>query len=85
MYRYFPGASITKIHGQPKRVGNRLIVPMFHPAAALRNPKWRSSVVDDFNKLPQFIAKAAAFRAEEESQENDGGLDPTSAQQLSLF
>src|SRR5512135_2803662 len=32
MARFFPGASISKIHGQPKRVGNVLVVPMFHPA-----------------------------------------------------
>src|SRR5574341_175911 len=27
MYRYFPGASISKTHGQPKRIGNVLVVP----------------------------------------------------------
>ncbi len=78
MYRYFPGVSITKIHGQPKRVGNRLIVPMFHPAAALHQPKWRPLITEDFKKLPQFIAEAAAF-----SQPK--GVDPDNAEQLSLF
>jgi DNA polymerase len=77
MYRYFPGASISKIHGQSKRVGNRLIVPMFHPAAALHQPKWRPLIIEDFARLPQFIQEAAAFQAE--------GIDPASAQQLSLF
>lgn len=78
MYRYFPGASISKIHGQPKRVDNRLIVPMFHPAAALHQPKWRPLIVEDFARLPQFIEEASAFR-----QEDD--IDPANAQQLSLF
>ncbi|GAB4450378.1 MAG: hypothetical protein Kow0031_32870 [Anaerolineae bacterium] len=55
MYRYFPGAAISRIHGQPKRVNGRLIVPMFHPAAALRNPKWRDEMVADFAKLPELI------------------------------
>jgi DNA polymerase len=78
MYRYFPGASITKIHGQAQRVGNRLIVPMFHPAAALHQPKWRPALVEDFQKLPQYIKEAAAF-----SQSKD--IDPSNASQLNLF
>ena len=80
MARYFPGASISKIHGQPKRVGDRLIVPMFHPAAALHQPKWRPQIIEDFSKLPQFIAQAATF-----SQPTDDEIDPDSAEQLSLF
>ncbi len=76
MYRYFPGASITKIHGQAQRVGNRLVVPMFHPAAALHQPKWRPLLIEDFQKLPQYIEEARAF-----SQE----VDPSSATQLNLF
>jgi DNA polymerase len=62
MYRYFPGAAISKIHGQAKRVKNRLIVPMFHPAAALRNPAWRTALEEDFARLPGLIEQAAAFQ-----------------------
>ena len=76
MYRYFPGASISKIHGQPKRVGNLLVVPMFHPAAALHQPKWRPLVEADFKKLPGLIAEAANYGDHE---------PPPQAQQLSLF
>lgn len=78
MYRYFPGASITKIHGQAQRVGRRLIVPMFHPAAALHQPKWRPLLIEDFQKLPQFIKEAAAFSQPKEA-------DLSSATQLNLF
>jgi uracil-DNA glycosylase family 4 len=76
MARFFPGASISKIHGQPKRVGNVLVVPMFHPAAALHQPKWRPLVEADFKKLPAFIAEAASFGEQK---------PPPQAQQLSLF
>ena len=76
MYRYFPGAAISKIHGQPKRVGSTLVVPMFHPAAALHQPKWRPLVEADFKKLPGFIAEAEGLGDEE---------PPPQAQQLSLF
>ena len=77
MNRYFPGASISKIHGQPQRFGRRLVVPMFHPAAALHQPRWRPLIAEDFQKLPQFIAEAASF-AEVSDDEAD-------AEQLSLF
>ena len=35
MQRYFPGESIGRIHGQPRRKGDVIVVPMYHPAAAL--------------------------------------------------
>jgi DNA polymerase len=76
MYRYFPGAAISKIHGQPKRVGSTLVGPMFHPAAALHQPKWRPLVEADFKKLPGLIAEAQSLGDEE---------PPPQAQQLSLF
>lgn len=78
MYRYFPGASISKIHGQPQRVGNRLVVPMFHPAAALHQPRWRPLITEDFGKLPELIQEAALFGKDEP-------LDPDDAEQLSMF
>lgn len=79
MYHFLPGASITKIHGQAHRIGNRLIVPMFHPAAALHQPKYRPMLVEDFKKLPQFIAEAAAFAPPKKE------ADPSNATQLGLF
>ena len=38
MARYWPGQRISQIHGQPKTEYGRLHLPMFHPAAALRDP-----------------------------------------------
>ena len=77
MQRYFPGASISRIHGQPKRVGNVIYYPMFHPAAALHQPRWRSLVEEDILKIPDLLAKID--RVEEEEPELP------QAQQLSLF
>ncbi len=57
MARYFPGEAITKIHGQAKRVGNTYYLPLFHPAAALRNDAWRAAMKEDFKKIPQLLAE----------------------------
>jgi DNA polymerase len=77
MQRYFPGASISRIHGQPKRVGNVIYYPMFHPAAALHQPRWRSLVEEDVLKIPELLANL------DEVEEED--LPPPQAEQLSLF
>jgi uracil-DNA glycosylase len=78
MARYFPGASISRIHGQPKRVGSMIYYPMFHPAAALRRLEWRSLVEEDFAKLPELLAKLEQV---DEAKEKE----LPQAQQLSLF
>src|SRR5918995_6617613 len=58
MARWFPGERISRIHGQPKRVDGRLIVPMYHPAAALHQAALRGAIEDDFKKLPKWLAEA---------------------------
>jgi uracil-DNA glycosylase family 4 len=57
MARWFPGERISKIHGQAKREGRRLVVPMYHPAAALHQQSLRATIEEDFERLPKFIAE----------------------------
>jgi len=77
MQRYFPGASISRIHGQPKRVGNVIYYPMFHPAAALHQPRWRTLLDEDILKIPGLLSKL------DEIDEDEPDLPQ--AEQLSLF
>ncbi len=51
MARAFPNEKISRIHGQPRRVGGRIFFPMYHPAAALHQPSLRRVVEEDFLKL----------------------------------
>ena len=69
MARWFPGERISKIHGQPKRDGRRLIVPMYHPAAALHQSALRSAIEEDFAKLPKLLADAARERLKGDSED----------------
>lgn len=59
MEYFLPGMKIGEIHGQPKRVafGDRklVIMPLFHPAAALYNSGLRQTLIDDFLKVPEVI------------------------------
>jgi uracil-DNA glycosylase family 4 len=79
MARWFPGERISRIHGQPKRVGRRLIVPMYHPAAALHQQTLKTTIQEDFARLPKILAEAEAARQDEEAE------DEPPASQMSLF
>jgi uracil-DNA glycosylase len=58
MGRYFPGQSISRIHGQPKKLGDVTVVPMYHPAAALHQGSLRRTIELDFQKLPGLLTEA---------------------------
>lgn len=59
MEYFLPGMYISQIHGQPKQIqfGDHklVIVPLFHPAAALYNGSLRQTLIDDFCRMPDII------------------------------
>jgi uracil-DNA glycosylase len=83
MARFIHNAKISEIHGQAVRVKGMLVVPFFHPAAALHRPSLRTTVEEDFAKLPEMIKNAQeAPTYQPETQPED---DNNHAEQLSLF
>ncbi len=58
MAKFLPGAKISAVHGQMRRVGDRFVIAMFHPAAALHNLNLRPLILADFAKLPQLLEQA---------------------------
>lgn len=78
---FIPNAKISSIHGQAMQIKGRLVVPMYHPAAALHQASLKPVVEHDFAKLPDLIARAAdAPEADEAEPENK-----SKPQQLNLF
>lgn len=67
MAKFLPNARISGVHGKKFEVNwngkNILIVPMYHPAAALRNGAVMEQIKNDFLKLPEYLK-------EEESKES---------------
>lgn len=57
MNYFLPAAKITKDQGTIFRVGGRCIVPMLHPAAALRAPEMMRVFRETFSKLPKIVQK----------------------------
>nr|WP_290666253.1 uracil-DNA glycosylase [Ardenticatena sp.] len=91
MERWIPNARITKVHGQGFLYGHRLIVPMFHPAAALHKPHWRPQLEEDFDRLPALIDRARLVRSGQMSATEAGitllkpPSTPEEPTQLDLF
>jgi DNA polymerase len=59
MEYFLPGMYISQIHGQAKRIqfGDQklVIIPLYHPAAALYNGSLRQTLIDDFVNVPKII------------------------------
>lgn len=63
--RFMPGAKISRVHGQAKLMGGRIVVAMYNPAAALHQEALRATVIDDFTRaLPAALAEARRLAAE---------------------
>ncbi len=60
MEYFLPDRKISQIHGQPKRIAfgesKIVVVPLYHPAAALYNGSMRATLIEDFNKLLKIIS-----------------------------
>jgi DNA polymerase len=81
MARYFPNAKISQVHGQAIRKKGRLIVAMYHPAAALHQRSLRPTIEADFARIPELINQASQI-PEYEEQTPEEKQEP---KQLSLF
>ena len=76
-----PNSKISQVHGQAMKIHGRLVVPMYHPAAALHQGSLRPVIKQDFAQLPQLIAEATPGP----DQRNNGQQDGEEPKQLSLF
>ena len=58
MGKFMPGAKISSVHGQMRKIGDRYVIAMFHPAAALHQSSLKPAILADFAKLPQLLDEA---------------------------
>jgi len=70
--KFLPGEFISKIHGKARFVEfaerKRIVIPMYHPAAALRNERIMEELKLDFQKIPKFLEN---FPSEERDKEEN--------------
>jgi len=60
MAKFFPGKSISKIHGTAQKQGNIIYYAMYHPAAALHQQSLRQTIEADMLKIPSLLAEATS-------------------------
>jgi DNA polymerase len=92
MSYYINNGKISSIHGRSYWSNGRMIVPMYHPAAALHQLSLRSVVKEDFSRLPEFLEKAQQTRLNNpdlltmcQTEAEDDIPDDRGTEQLSLF
>jgi uracil-DNA glycosylase family 4 len=81
MQKFFPGASISGIHGKARKINGRVVIPMFHPAAGLHKKEMRPAIIEDFKKVAVALTEAQRQAAPEKPKPEDDDQP----QQLSLF
>ena len=58
MAKFFPGQSISKIHGTAQKRDTIIYYAMYHPAAALHQQSLRQAIETDMLKIPAILAEA---------------------------
>jgi DNA polymerase len=81
---FFKAAKITQIHGQMRKVGERFVIAMYHPAAALHQMALKPAIIADFARLPELLKEARAVlgKSGSEGQESKKEDEP---KQMTLF
>ncbi|MFN2304941.1 MAG: uracil-DNA glycosylase [Anaerolineales bacterium] len=92
MSYFVTNGKISSIHGRKFWSNGRMIVPMYHPAAALHQPSLKDLVKADFSHLPGLIKEAQETRktnpnlsTTDDLEDQDEANDDRKTEQLSLF
>jgi DNA polymerase len=69
MALFFPGKSISKIHGTAEKRDGIIYYAMYHPAAALHQQSLRETIKADMLKIPELLAREKSMPEVEEEPE----------------
>jgi uracil-DNA glycosylase family 4 len=58
---FFPGKSISKIHGTAQKRGDIICYAMYHPAAALHQQSLRRTIEEDMLKIPSLLTQVESM------------------------
>lgn len=58
MARFFPGETISKVHGKARRESGVIYYAMYHPAAALHQQGLRDTIKADMRRIPSLLIEA---------------------------
>jgi len=84
MNKFMKGAKISQVHGEMRKIDDRYVIAMFHPAAALHQAALKPTILADFARLPEQLneARKALGRPVRKIKKTEPKKDP---KQLNLF
>jgi uracil-DNA glycosylase len=91
MAKFIPNARISSVHGKAFKVNfldmSIIVIPMYHPAAALRNPTIKKDVFEDFAKIPVLVETVEDIIGVEVKKETAANFktDKNNLRQMSLI
>lgn len=69
MAKFIPGVKISNVHGKEQAINwekrKIIIIPMYHPAAGLRNGEVKRRTIEDFSKIPNILIEAKQIEAKQ--------------------
>ncbi len=69
MAKFIPGVKISNVHGREKTIDWKgreiVIIPMYHPAAGLRNGEVKKRTIEDFSKIPDILTEIKQIRVKQ--------------------
>lgn len=80
MAHFLKNVTISQVHGQPRKVSDYIVLPMYHPAAALRGNTMLVAFETDFLKNKELLDNPEAFLEKFSDSEKEGSSD-----QVKLF
>lgn len=57
LHWFLPDLQISQVRGSAKRFGGQVFLPVYHPAAALYDPKLKATLIADIRKIPLILEK----------------------------
>jgi len=75
MAHYVKEGSISENHGKVFMVKNRLVLPLYHPAAALRNANVLTILRKDFKIIPKALSGEVDIVDQNKNDSNDDQLE----------
>lgn len=85
MAKFFGSEKVSVIHGRARRIGGRVCIAMYHPAAGLHQASLKDTIRADFKKIPLIIEQAARMDAESKAKSEPAPVKEEPPQQMSMF
>jgi uracil-DNA glycosylase len=76
LLRFFPEGRISKDHGRMFRWNDRILYPLYHPAAGLRSSTVMQAIREDVKRLPEAVIESLRVTSRARDDQDAGPASP---------